>query len=79
MAITLEYSLDRGSTWTQLTEYVHPTSAGVHLKHVKVGSIFETTDNTVRFRLTGTDAANWGLMGWAFKTPTTVPKDRDNV
>lgn len=79
MAITLEYSTDRGSTWTTLAEYTHPTSVGVHPKHVKLGALLKTTQHTVRFRLTGTDAANWGLFDWALMAPDTVMKDRDNV
>ena len=79
MAIVLQYSTDRGSSWTAMTEYVHPTVAGVYPKHVKLGGKFKTTDHTIRFRLYGTDAASWGLFDWALVAPVTVRKDRDNV
>lgn len=79
MAVTLEYSTNRGSSWTALTEYTHPTTTGVHHKHVSIGGIIPTTATSVRFRLTGTDAANWGLFNWKVKTPVIVEKERDLV
>lgn len=79
MAVTLQYSTDRGSTWTTIAQYTHPTTAGVHPKHVKLGGLFRTTQHTIRFRLEGTDAANWGLYDWRIVAPVTIPKDRDNA
>lgn len=76
MAVTLEYSTDRGANWTPLSEYEHPTSAGVYPKHVTLGGL-RLGDGTVRFRLTGTDAANWGLFDWKLEAPVTPKQERD--
>ena len=76
MAIVLQYSADRGSSWTTLDGYTHPTSAGVTSVRVPIGGL-RLGDGTVRFRLTGTDAANWGLYDWRIEAPVTVKQERD--
>lgn len=76
MAVTLEYSTDRGANWTQLSKYTHPTAAGVTSVTIAVGGI-RLGDGTVRFRLTGTDAAKWGLYDWKLQAPVSVKKTRD--
>ena len=78
MAVTLQYSTDRGSNWTTLTEYTHPTSAGVYHKEIRLGGIVKPETDTIRFRLQGTDAANWGLYDWRLEGPM-VYQERDNV
>ncbi len=79
MAVVLEYSTDRGSSWTTLTGYTHPTDVGIHPIPVEIGGIFETTDVPIRFRIFGSDAANWGLFDWVVKAPTTIKRDRLNT
>jgi len=79
MAVALQYSTDRGANWTTMSTYTHPTTAGVHVKHVQVGGLFSTVQNSIRFRLYGTDAATWGLFDWSIKAPVIVQKTRDNV
>jgi hypothetical protein len=81
MAVVLQYSTDRGANWTAFasTDYTHPTTAGVYPIHIKLGGLFKTSQHTVRFRLYGTDAANWGLYQWALEAPDTIKKDRENV
>ena len=60
MAVTLEYSVDRGANWLPLSAYTHPTTAGVHQKRIDLSPKLQIKKH-VRFRLTGTDAADWGL------------------
>ena len=79
MAVTLQYSTDRGSNWTTISTYTHPTAAGVHLLHVELGGLLDSMPETVRFRLAGTDAASWGLYDWKIEAPVTVKQERDLV
>jgi hypothetical protein len=76
MAITLEYSIDRGVNWVSLSNYTHPTSAGVAVERIDLGPAVAQTP-FIRFRLTGTDAANWGLRRLSVKTRIRVDQDRD--
>ena len=77
MAVSLQYSTDRGSNWTTISTYTHPTSAGVHTERVEIGMIFAPTDTSVRFRLYGTDAANWGLFDWKLEAPVTAKQEQN--
>ena len=75
MAVTLEYSTDRGSTWTALSRYTHPTTAGISHERIPIASLVRL-GKPLRFRLTGTDAASWGLYDWKLEAPVTPKKER---
>jgi hypothetical protein len=79
MAIALQYSTDRGSNWTTLSTYTHPTSAGVYPIPIRIGGLFKTHQHTISFRLYGTDAANWGLYDWKVYAPVRVMNDGKTV
>ena len=78
MAVILQYSTDRGTNWSTLSSYTHPTTAGISHLHIPIGGL-RLGDGTVRFRLSGTDAANWGLYDWKIEAPVTPKKERDTV
>ena len=78
MAVVLQYSTNRGSTWTTLSSYTHPTTAGVSHQRIRLGGL-RLGDGVVRFRLSGTDAANWGLYDWKIEAPVTPKKESDQV
>ena len=76
MAVTLQYSIDRGVNWTTISTYTHPTTAGVHHTRIALSPLVDR-DKPFRWRLTGTDAADWGLREVVVKAPVVIRQERD--
>jgi hypothetical protein len=75
--MTLAISVDGGSSWTTVAAYTHPSSAGHYNFKFPIGMLAKT-GGRIRWRLSGTGSANWGVRRWVVKY-SPVPQEWDNA